>query len=84
VSEREGGNGHVLRTDNNRNAMIALNWKPEGKRSRGRPKETWRRTVEKGRKELGLDSWAAVKKCAEDRSKWKEQFCGLASDIRCN
>jgi hypothetical protein len=68
--------GHVLRMDNNRNARIALNWTPEGKRSRGRPKETWRRTVEKERKELGFDSWAAAKKCAEDRSKWKELVRG--------
>ena len=28
------------------NPCIALTWAPEGKRSRGRPKETWRRTVE--------------------------------------
>jgi hypothetical protein len=41
---------HVLRMDKNRNARIALNWTPEGNRSRGRPKELWRRTVEKEKK----------------------------------
>ena len=30
--------------DNNRNARTALDWAPEGKRQRGRPKETWRGT----------------------------------------
>ena len=39
--------GHVLRINNNRNARTALDWAPEGKRKRGRPKEPWRRTVEK-------------------------------------
>jgi hypothetical protein len=33
--------------DNNMNAGTALDWAPEGKRKRGRPKETWRRTVKK-------------------------------------
>jgi hypothetical protein len=34
--------GHVLRMDNNRNARTALDWAPEGKRKRGRPKATCR------------------------------------------
>ena len=33
---------------------IALTWTPEGKRKRGSPKETWRRTVERERGKLGL------------------------------
>ena len=37
--------GHVLRRDKHDNARIALYWTPEGKRKRGRPKITWRRTV---------------------------------------
>jgi len=32
--------GHVLRMDHHQNLHIALTWAPEGKRSRGRPKET--------------------------------------------
>jgi len=32
--------GHVLRMDHHQNPHIALTWAPEGKRSRGRPKET--------------------------------------------
>ena len=38
--------GHVLRMNNQQNPRIALTWAPEGKRSRGRPKVTWRRTVD--------------------------------------
>ncbi|KAH3865517.1 hypothetical protein DPMN_028556 [Dreissena polymorpha] len=33
---------------------VALRWTPQGKRNRGRPKETWRRTVERGLKNRGL------------------------------
>ena len=39
--------GHVLRMDKTKHARVALTWTPEGKRRRGRPKETWRRTVER-------------------------------------
>ena len=39
--------GHVLRMDNSYLPRVALTWAPEGKRKRGKPKETWRRTVEK-------------------------------------
>lgn len=45
-------------------ARIAMRWTPEGKRSRGRPKTTWRRTVEKGLRELNY-SWSTIEKLAE-------------------
>ena len=34
--------------------MVAMQWQPEGKRKVGRPKTTWRRTVEK-KKNQGKD-----------------------------
>ena len=42
--------------DNNRNVRIALDWTPEGRRKRGRPFETGKRTVEKERKNLSFES----------------------------
>ena len=63
--------GHVLRMDNNRNARTALDWAPEGKRKRGRPTETWRRTVEKEMKQLGFNTWAEATRQVQDRSKWR-------------
>ena len=36
---------------------VALTWAPEGKRKRGRPKETWRRTVAKESMAMGFNSW---------------------------
>ena len=49
--------GHVLRMDHHQNSRIALTWAPEGKRSRGQPKETWRRTVEGERQKMGFATW---------------------------
>ena len=47
----------------------ALRWTADGKRRRGRPKETWRRTVEKEMKECGL-TWNTITKWAADRQQW--------------
>ena len=45
----------------------------------GRPKTTWRRTVEKERKDLGgWQTWNVARTQASDRTKWKksvEAFC---------
>ena len=38
--------GHVIRRDEHSITRTALHWTPEGKRKRGRQKNTWRRTVE--------------------------------------
>ena len=43
--------GHILRRDEN--TKVVMTWAPEGKRKKGRPKETWRRTVERERQEMG-------------------------------
>ena len=48
--------GHILRQDRTSDTRTALNWRPEGKRKRRRPKTTWRRTVERQMKEGGWGS----------------------------
>jgi len=60
----------------NRNPHVALFWAPSGKRSRGRPRETWRRTVEKECAELGLTSWAAAAAVAKNRDRWRALISG--------
>ncbi len=37
--------GHTLRKSQNEICHSVLEWNPQGRRSRGRPKATWRRTV---------------------------------------
>ena len=44
--------GHVLRMKDN-NCLTASSWKPEGRRNMGRPRTTWRKTVERERIEIG-------------------------------
>ena len=68
--------GHTLRRDRNHLARRALTWTPDGRRKRGRPKETYRRTVEKEMRELGFHSWEAVTAAASDRPAWRHLITG--------
>ena len=64
--------GHVLRMENNRAPKVAMRWTPAtGKRKRGRPRMTWRRTIEKDLKEIGL-SWGEAQAAARDRQNWRQ------------
>ena len=47
--------GHVYRMSADTLPRTALRWTPQGKRSQGRPKETWRRKVERDLKGEGLN-----------------------------
>ena len=62
--------GHVLRMSQDAIPRIALKWTPAGKRPRGRPRETWRRTIDRERLEQGW-SWGHLQKIAQDRSEWR-------------
>jgi len=68
--------GHVLRMDQNKHPKTALTWAPEGRRSRGRPKETWRRTAEKEITALGFGSWSEATVAARDRVIWRRRMSG--------
>ncbi|KAL9978202.1 hypothetical protein ACROYT_G015696 [Oculina patagonica] len=63
--------GHVLRKDSGDVAKEGLFWTPEGKRARGRPRTTWRRSAEKELKSLHL-TWNGIRKATQDRSRWRE------------
>ena len=71
--------GHILRTSPNNISRTALTWAPEGKRRRGRPRETWRRTAEKERNQLGWHSWGLAAASAADRDGWPDLLAGLKS-----
>ena len=68
--------GHVLRMDHHQNPRIALTWAPEGKRRRGRPRETWRRTVEGERLKMGFATWMEAVTAAGNRVEWMKQING--------
>ena len=54
--------GHIMRTEPNNDCRTALTWAPEGRRKRGRPRTTWRRTAEREReKEKKRDGRTGVR-----------------------
>ena len=61
------------------NAKVALYWTPDGKRTRGRPKETWRRTVEREMKAKGW-SWKFLERQAKDRTQWRSMIEALCTN----
>ena len=71
--------GHVLRQDRESNCSIAMTWAPEGQRKRGRPKTTWRRTVEQERNKMGWRSWDEARIKAADRKEWKNLVMALCA-----
>ena len=63
--------GHVLRMTPAQIPRTALRWTPPGRRKRGRPKTTWRRTVMAELEEAGL-TWGEAQCVAQDRKRWRE------------
>ena len=68
--------GHTLWKPTSNTTRQALNWNPQGKRKRGRPRNTWRREVEAVNKQLSL-TWGAMEKLAQDRDAWRDLVGGL-------
>jgi hypothetical protein len=65
--------GYTLRKETGVIEKTALDWNPQGYRRRGRPKRTWRRTIEKEIRGIRR-SWNEVKGIAGDRTTWKLFF----------
>ena len=68
--------GHVMRKEQDNITRTALHWTPEGKRRRGRPKNTWRRTVESELKTLN-HTWGSVQRLAQNRQEWRSFVAAL-------
>ena len=71
--------GHIMRKDPNNDCRIALTWTPEGRRKRGRPKTTWRRTAEREREKAGWKNWGEVQIAAADRAGWRDSVEALCA-----
>ena len=70
--------GHTLRKPADSITRQALTWNPQGKRKRGRPRNTWRRDTEAELKRLG-SSWGGAEKRAQSRAEWRVVVDGLCS-----
>ena len=56
----------------------ALNWNSQGQRKRGRPRNTWRRELEKDIKRTG-HTWKQLEEIAQNRGDWRVIVGGLCS-----
>ena len=68
--------GHTLRKPSDNITRRALTWNPQGKRKRGRPKNTWRRDLEADTREMGY-TWKELETLAQDRGGWRATVDGL-------
>ena len=68
--------GHVMRREQDNITRTALHWTPEGKRKRGRPRNTWRRTFEAELKTM-QHTWGTIQKLAQNRQTWRSFVAAL-------
>ena len=68
--------GHALRMGAERLPKQVLTWTPEGRRRRGRPNDTWRRTIQRDMKNHGLLA-RDVERVAEYRYDWRRLVADL-------
>ena len=70
--------GHTLRKEPSNITRQALEWNPQGKRKRGRPKQTWKRSLDSELQVVNL-TWEAPKVQVKDRRRWKMTVQALCS-----
>ncbi|PZC71361.1 hypothetical protein B5X24_HaOG213580 [Helicoverpa armigera] len=68
--------GHTLRRYPDHIPRQALDWNPQGKRKRGRPKQSWRRTIIAEAATMGR-TWSEIKREAQDRTRWRSTVDAL-------
>ena len=70
--------GHTLRKPASNTTRQALDWNPQGKRKVGRPRQTWRRSIEAEAKAAGM-TWAELKRTSQNRVRWRSIVAALCS-----
>ena len=70
--------GHTLRKPASSTTRQALTWNPQGKRKRGRPRNSWRRDTEAELKQQGTN-WSEMTRAAQNRVRWQGVVDGLCS-----
>ena len=72
--------GHTLRRSGNEICKQALDWNPAGHRSIGRPRGSWRRSLNKEIKEVDRNlTWPQVKAMAGNRPGWRSFTSALCT-----
>ena len=78
LKRRRGWIGHTLRKPASSTTRQALTWNPQGKRKRGRPRNSWRRETEAELKQRGTN-WTGAARLAQNRVQWRGVVDGLCS-----
>ena len=74
--------GHVFRMKDQRIPKMAMEWKKTShKRGRGRPKTTWRSTVEKDLRD-GEMTWEEANTSAQNRDAWRTWMNWMAQCVK--
>jgi hypothetical protein len=60
--------GHVMRMDEKRTSKRVLEWKPIGRRIRGRPRKSWIEDIEEDIQMMGIRGW---RKLSTERTEWR-------------
>jgi hypothetical protein len=70
--------GHTLRRPQGSVTRTSLRWNPQGKRRRGRPRNTWQRDGMAELKRVNK-TWGEAERIAQDRASWRVFVDGLCS-----
>ena len=68
-SKRMAWLGHVMRVEGKRIPKRVLEWKPTGRRNRGRLKKRWIEDIEEYIQIMGIRGW---RKLGKERAEWKK------------
>jgi hypothetical protein len=68
-SKRMAWLGHVMQMEGERIPKRVLEWKPVGRRNRGRPRKRWNEGIEKDVQIMGIRRW---RKLCKERAEWKK------------
>ncbi|XP_068757993.1 uncharacterized protein [Montipora capricornis] len=70
--------GHTLRKAASSTTRRTLTWNPQGKRKRGRPRNSWSRDTEAVMKQKG-SNWTGLAREAQNKVRWRGVVDGLCS-----
>ena len=70
--------GYTLRKPKHNITRQALQWNPQGKRGRGRPRNTWRRVLI-AEMEIEGYRWQDLERMSQNRTRWRTVVSGLCT-----